>query len=74
LGANFNQCLTMTTKYGIKHKTTGKYFNIRLGGVFYYLDYPKGDINEYWDTMTEATLTIIALNGESFLETFQKEF
>jgi len=64
----------MTTKYGIKHKTSGKYFTARIGGIFYFQDYPKTNPNEYWDSMTECLLIIISIHGESFLEVFQKEF
>jgi len=62
------------TKYGIKHKVTGKYFDVKLGDVFYYRDTPKSDSNEYWDFMTEAILVIISLGGEDFLEVFQQKF
>jgi hypothetical protein len=68
------QCLNMTTKYGIKNKITGKYLDCKLGGVFHYQDYPKGDPAEYWDSMTETILNIIGLNGEALLEVFQKQF
>jgi len=61
-------------KYGIRHKTNGKYLDCKLGGTFYYQDFPKTDINEYWDFMSMAILNIIALNGEDFLEVFLKEF
>ena len=62
------------TKYGIKHKITGKYFTARLGGINYYQDYPKTDIKEYWDTMTEANLTIISLDAANYLEVFLHKF
>jgi hypothetical protein len=62
------------TKYGIKHKVTGKYFAAKLNGVFYYQDNPKINAAEYYSTMTEALLNIIPLEGEGFLEVFQYNF
>lgn len=56
------------TKYAIRHKKTGEYFHIRLGGVDYYRPHPPVDAKDLHDSMTEAVLVIVSMNAESYLE------
>lgn len=61
-------------KYGIKHRLDELYFDIKLGGKFYFSKHPNWDVKEYHDTEFESAQAINAIGGSEFLIPFEREF